>query len=179
MQKVKFSSLLLKSVDEFYRTNQGLYPKNIRQYSSFLFFFFLSEWACFLCSPLSDPYFDSLALTRTLGDFHLQTYGLTYSFTLSSDAPRYVPSISCIDLRESITVKYDYSLMNHKTDLLNDIDNCRNKKENLNKPTMFEYEFTVKETCYAYGFSVNLKEEKIAMKKYFALFQLVCLYFFR
>lgn len=38
---------------------------------------------------------------------------------------------------------------------------CRNKKENLNKPTMFEYEFTVKETCYAYGFSVNLKEEKI------------------
>lgn len=129
MQKVEFSSLLLKSVDEFYRTNQGLYPKNIRQYSSFLFFFFLSEWACFLCSPLSDPYFDSLALTRTLGDFHLQTYGLTYSFTLSSDAPRYVPSISCIDLRESITVKYDYSLMNHKTDLLNDIDNCRNKKE--------------------------------------------------
>lgn len=38
---------------------------------------------------------------------------------------------------------------------------CRNSEFNSGKPTMFEYEFTIGDKCYAYGFTVNLKQEKI------------------
>lgn len=38
---------------------------------------------------------------------------------------------------------------------------CRNKKNNAEKPTQFEYEFTIGNQCFAYGFTVNLKDEKI------------------
>lgn len=38
---------------------------------------------------------------------------------------------------------------------------CRNSKENADKPTMFEYEFTVGSKCFAYGFTVNLNHEKV------------------
>lgn len=38
---------------------------------------------------------------------------------------------------------------------------CRNKKINSEKPTMFEYEFTIGEHCFAYGFTVNLKEQRV------------------
>ena len=34
---------------------------------------------------------------------------------------------------------------------------CRNSEFNSGKPTMFEYEFTIGDKCYAYGFTVNLK----------------------
>ncbi|KAK8805462.1 hypothetical protein WA158_002118 [Blastocystis sp. Blastoise] len=78
---------------ELYRTNKGLYQKNIR-----------NEWASFVMCPPTDPYYDALALTRSLGDFHLQTYGITYK-----------PSISCIDLREAYTVKGDYSSVANQT----------------------------------------------------------------
>lgn len=33
---------------------------------------------------------------------------------------------------------------------------CRSNNSNANKPTLFEYEFTIGEKCFAYGFTVNL-----------------------
>lgn len=38
---------------------------------------------------------------------------------------------------------------------------CRNKNENENKPTLFEYEFTIGDRCFAYGFTANLKDNVI------------------
>ena len=38
---------------------------------------------------------------------------------------------------------------------------CRNRKENKELPTHFEYEFTIKDNAYAYGFTVNLAEEMV------------------
>ncbi len=35
---------------------------------------------------------------------------------------------------------------------------CRSVKQNQNRPTMFEYEFTIGSRCFAYGFTVNLNE---------------------
>jgi hypothetical protein len=35
---------------------------------------------------------------------------------------------------------------------------CKSKSENIDKPTLFEYEFTVEESCFAYGFTVNLQQ---------------------
>lgn len=34
---------------------------------------------------------------------------------------------------------------------------CRNNDSNAENPTLFEYEFTIGEECFAYGFTVNLK----------------------
>lgn len=42
---------------------------------------------------------------------------------------------------------------------------CRNKQENIDKPTQFEYEFTIGEKCYAYGFTVNL-EKRIVLSEW-------------
>lgn len=33
---------------------------------------------------------------------------------------------------------------------------CRSRKSNRDKPTLFEYEFTIQDRCYAYGFTANL-----------------------
>lgn len=38
---------------------------------------------------------------------------------------------------------------------------CRNRKANKDKPTLFEYEFSIGEKCYAYGFTVNLWEQAV------------------
>ena len=38
---------------------------------------------------------------------------------------------------------------------------CRSKKENRDKPTQFEYEFSVGDKCFAYGFTVNLYNKSI------------------
>lgn len=38
---------------------------------------------------------------------------------------------------------------------------CKNKLTNENKPTLFEYEFTIGDKCFAYGFEVSLKEKEI------------------
>lgn len=38
---------------------------------------------------------------------------------------------------------------------------CRSCKENANRPTMFEYEFTLKDRCFVYGFTVNLQENNV------------------
>lgn len=38
---------------------------------------------------------------------------------------------------------------------------CRNSYSNADKPTSFEYEFTINDRCFAYGFTVNLKESAI------------------
>lgn len=38
---------------------------------------------------------------------------------------------------------------------------CRSKKKNRDLPTQFEYEFTVGDKCYAYGFTVNLWNKEI------------------
>lgn len=38
---------------------------------------------------------------------------------------------------------------------------CRSKKENVYRPTLFEYEFTVGEQCFAYGFKVSLDKSRI------------------
>lgn len=38
---------------------------------------------------------------------------------------------------------------------------CRNRSINKWMPTLFEYEFTIKEKCYAYGFTVNLQKQEV------------------
>lgn len=38
---------------------------------------------------------------------------------------------------------------------------CRSNNSNADKPTLFEYEFTIGERCFAYGFTVNLKDNAI------------------
>ncbi|MBD5137294.1 MAG: AAA family ATPase [Lachnospiraceae bacterium] len=38
---------------------------------------------------------------------------------------------------------------------------CRSREVNKELPTLFEYEFTIGEKCYAYGFTVNLWEQKV------------------
>lgn len=35
---------------------------------------------------------------------------------------------------------------------------CRTSSANASNPTLFEYEFTIEDRCFAYGFSVNLKD---------------------
>ena len=38
---------------------------------------------------------------------------------------------------------------------------CRSDPSNADKPTLFEYEFTIGERCFAYGFTVNLERNKV------------------
>lgn len=38
---------------------------------------------------------------------------------------------------------------------------CRSNDTNANNPTLFEYEFVIEERCFAYGFTVNLKNNII------------------
>lgn len=38
---------------------------------------------------------------------------------------------------------------------------CRSKNCNIEKPTLFEYEFTIEKKCYAYGFTVNLNSATV------------------
>lgn len=46
---------------------------------------------------------------------------------------------------------------------------CRNRKVNSEKPTMFEYEFTIGDNCFAYGYTVNLKDERVISEWLYAL----------
>ncbi len=38
---------------------------------------------------------------------------------------------------------------------------CKSNQTNAEKPTLFEYEFTIGENCFAYGFTAHLKENRI------------------
>lgn len=38
---------------------------------------------------------------------------------------------------------------------------CRNNNANACRPTLFEYEFTIGERCFAYGFTVNLEDKAV------------------
>jgi hypothetical protein len=49
-------------------TNAGKYYKNVR-----------SEWASLVCTPSHAAHQDALAFTRSIGDFHLQTYGVSHA----------------------------------------------------------------------------------------------------
>jgi len=57
-------------------TNNGKYYKNVRK-----------EWASLVATPPSAKFHDALAFTRSLGDFHLHTYGVSQ-----------YPEVQCIDL---------------------------------------------------------------------------------
>jgi len=59
-------------------TNRGKYYKNVRK-----------EWASLVSTPNTADFPDALAFTRSLGDFHLQTYGVTY-----------LPEVYHIDLKK-------------------------------------------------------------------------------
>ena len=59
-------------------SGRGEYYKNVRQ-----------EWATLVCTPSSAKFQDALAFTRSLGDFHLQTYGVSH-----------VPEVTCVDLHD-------------------------------------------------------------------------------
>lgn len=48
------------------KTGRGAYYKNVR-----------NEWATLVATPESAPFQDALAFTRSLGDLHLQTYGVS------------------------------------------------------------------------------------------------------
>jgi serine/threonine protein phosphatase PrpC len=50
------------------KTERGSYYKNVR-----------SEWATLVATPPHAPYQDALAFTRSLGDLHLQTYGVSHT----------------------------------------------------------------------------------------------------
>jgi len=58
------------------RTNRGSYYKNVR-----------NEWATLVATPPYAQFQDALAFTRSLGDLHLQSYGVTH-----------VPEVRWIDL---------------------------------------------------------------------------------
>ena len=63
-------------------TNRGHYYKNVRR-----------EWASMVVIPESDPFSQhALAFTRSLGDFHLQTYGVSSK-----------PNICSVDLKKIFT----------------------------------------------------------------------------
>jgi hypothetical protein len=51
------------------KTNRGSYYKNVR-----------NEWATLVATPPYCQFQDALAFTRSLGDLHLQTYGVSYVF---------------------------------------------------------------------------------------------------
>lgn len=57
-------------------TNHGAYYKNVR-----------GEWASLVSTPQHALFQDALAFTRSVGDFHLQTYGV-----------RCLPDVQCVDL---------------------------------------------------------------------------------
>ena len=57
-------------------TNDGRYYKNVRQ-----------EWASLVSTPSRAMFQDALAFTRSLGDLHLHTYGVTHE-----------PEVQCLDL---------------------------------------------------------------------------------
>jgi hypothetical protein len=48
------------------KTGRGSYYKNVR-----------NEWATLVCTPAYSPFQDALAFTRSIGDFHLQAYGVS------------------------------------------------------------------------------------------------------
>jgi hypothetical protein len=50
------------------KTERGSYYKNVR-----------CEWATLVATPPHAPFQDALAFTRSLGDFHLQTYGVSHT----------------------------------------------------------------------------------------------------
>jgi serine/threonine protein phosphatase PrpC len=50
------------------KTERGSYYKNVR-----------CEWATLVATPPHAPYQDALAFTRSLGDLHLQTYGVSHT----------------------------------------------------------------------------------------------------
>ena len=58
-------------------TNKGSYYKNVRK-----------EWASLVSTPPSARFQDALAFTRSLGDLHLHTYGVTH-----------YPEVQMVDLR--------------------------------------------------------------------------------
>ena len=57
-------------------TSNGRYYKNVRK-----------EWASLVSTPPTADYQDALAFTRSLGDLHLSTYGVTH-----------LPEVACIEL---------------------------------------------------------------------------------
>lgn len=59
-------------------TSKGSYYKNVRK-----------EWASLVATPPSARFQDALAFTRSLGDLHLHTYGVTH-----------YPEVQMIDLRD-------------------------------------------------------------------------------
>lgn len=68
--------------DKIAVTNRGEYYKNVRQ-----------EWATLVCTPPGSRFQDALAFTRSIGDFHLQSYGVSHE-----------PEVCCLDLRD---IRYD------------------------------------------------------------------------
>lgn len=58
--------------------NKGNFIKNAR-----------SEYACLVLTPDTDPNKTALSFTRSLGDFYMKTYGVSY-----------LPDVKCYDLRE-------------------------------------------------------------------------------
>jgi hypothetical protein len=50
------------------KTERGAYYKNVR-----------CEWATLVATPPHAPFQDALAFTRSLGDLHLQTYGVSHT----------------------------------------------------------------------------------------------------
>ncbi|CAN0529866.1 unnamed protein product, partial [Ectocarpus sp. 12 AP-2014] len=54
------------------------YYKNVRK-----------EWASLVATPTSARFQDALAFTRSIGDFHLQTYGVSH-----------VPDVMSLDLQQ-------------------------------------------------------------------------------
>ncbi|RHY74857.1 hypothetical protein DYB38_013437 [Aphanomyces astaci] len=49
------------------KAGEGSYYKNVRQ-----------EWASLCCTPAKAKYHESLAFTRSLGDFYIHSFGLTH-----------------------------------------------------------------------------------------------------
>ena len=65
------------------KTDAGTYYKNVR-----------SEWAALVATPPQAGFQDALAFTRSLGDFHLHSYGVSY-----------VPEIFWLDITHPVELK--------------------------------------------------------------------------
>lgn len=93
---IKYSKALCKPIfavdpsnrDKCTVTNTGVYYKNVR-----------SEWATLVCTPSTAKFQDALAFTRSIGDFHLQSFGVSH-----------LPEIRCLDLLDATSCPYVISL---------------------------------------------------------------------
>jgi len=83
-------------------TGNGAYFKNVRK-----------EWASLVATPMRARFQDALAFTRSLGDFHLQCYGVSH-----------VPDVHFLDLENVFYKNEESSVIEGKNEMVSCIVLC-------------------------------------------------------